>query len=460
MRRLFALAFLLSSAVTPSSALAQTALPPEEEGEGQICILIAYRWNGSPDEVRQIQEQPVPQSYVGHKSGACGGRAFPEDIVRWHLLFGSEDTVKEALQFIEKRDGSATGIAAKLKGDLTKALAKLDDELATEDESDDSRLDVSKPEKLGPFIANTPSVNDLRMLKNRLHFELLDRVHLYLSAAEIFQSKPLATQAQKLFALHQEIEAKLLPPRDGGGDVDIYVSKALEYVQDSSSPDLTSMEIDLRLAVLDAQLDPTPQTLNKASQVLERRRTSVYTDALTVAFEGGDDFCDLDDREQAIINACRNDNAFVSKAMAYGYADAMLAILTDFSGRWDWQDYVVLHQQDMIHDSELFSSLTGPDERVVDLKLAVADRNVAKVKAGEKGNWSYERAWQLLSELTPLANPAQNPVRFRKIAERAIAVDAEMQKDDSRWQKGHAQLLAYYRLNLDNLDKLASGQIR
>ena len=58
-----------------------------------------------------------------------------------------------------------------------------------------------------------------------------------------------------------------------------------------------------------------------------------------------------------------------------------------------------------------------------------------------------------------LSNPSENPVRFRQIAERAIAVDAVMQIEEKGWQEQHAQLLAYYRLNLQNLDKLAVGDV-
>ncbi len=471
MQQLFVTGLLLSMTVFSSPAIAQTSAQPNDEDEGQICILVAYVWNGTPEDVQRIREQPVPESYKRHKGGACGGRADPSNLIGWHLRYGTETTVEQALRYIEGRDGSAEAMAAGLDRDLTKALTKLDEELNREREAENSRLDLSNPEKQRIFVVNMPSVNDLGGIKNTLNFNLLNNVNLYLSAAEVFKSRRLAAHARKRFASYRAIEEKLLPTRDGGkADMDVHASKALEYVQDSSSRNLTSLEIDLRLAVLEVTLDPSPEKLGEARQTIERRRKPVYANAPKEAFSGGDQFCDLNeerfrnDWEREIAAACKSDYAFVDKAMAYGYADAMLAILTDseqrFFGMWDWEDYVILHQKDAIHDHEIQGSLAGPDERVVDLKLAVADRNFSKTKAGEKGHWSYETAWQLLTELIPLANPAENPVRFRKIAERAIAVDDQMQKDDKGWGQRHAPLRAYFRLNLKNLDKLAGGMIR
>jgi hypothetical protein len=456
-----ALAILLIVSHAATSVAAQAPSPPDEE-EGQICILIAYGWNGTPTEIKQIKEIPVPKSYKTRKGGACGGYVDASYLIRWHLLYGNEDTVQQALSFIEKRDGTSDTISAQLDRDLTTALFELESEI--------SRLDVSQPEKLRSFVANTPAVNKLSLVKNTLNSDLLNRINLYLSTAEIFRSNSFATKARNIFAQYEAIEKRLLPMRDGGRpDLNPYVSSALEVVQDSSSRDLTSMEIHLRLAVLEAQLTPSPATFDSAREALKKRYRPAYANAPKEAFSGGDDFCDLyeerhlNDWEREIAKACKEDYAFVPKAMAYGYADAMLAILTDSDqrafGKWDWQDYVILHQKDMIYNSGQRNYMTGDNERVINLKLALADQHFAKSKAREGGRWSYEEAWRLLAELSPLINPSENPVRFRQIAERAIAIDAVMQNEEKGWKEQHAQLLAYYRLNLRNLDKLAVGDV-
>lgn len=469
MKLSIALAILLIVSHAATSVAAQAPSPPDKE-EGQICILIAYAWNGSPTETKQIKDIPVPNSYKTQKGGACGGHVDASHLIRWHLRYGNEDTVQQALSFIGKRDGTSDAISAQLDRDLTSALVELDREFAVEDEREESRLDVSQPEKLRSFVANTPAVNKLSLVKNTLNSDLLNRIDLYLSTAEIFRSNRFAVKARNIYKQYQAIETRLLPTRDGGRpDLDPYVSSALEVVQDSSSRDLTSMEIHLRLAVLEAQLTLSPEMFNSAREALKKRYRPAYANAPKEAFSGGDDFCDLyeerhrNDWEREIAKACKEDYAFVSKAMAYGYADAMLAILTDSDqrapGKWDWEDYVILHQKDMIYNSGQRNYMTGDNERIINLKLAVADRHFANSKAKVGGRWSYEEAWRLLAELSPLINPSENPVRFRQIAERAIAVDAVMQSEEKGWQEQHAQLLAYYRLNLRNLDKLAVGDV-
>lgn len=469
MKLSIALTILLIVSHAATSVAAQAPSLPDEE-EGQVCILIAYGWNGSPTEIKQIKEIPVPESYKTGKGGACGGPVDASYLIKWHLRYGNEDTVQQALSFIEKRDGTSDAISAQLERDLTSALVELESEFEVQDEREDSRLDGSQPEKLRSFVANTPAVNKLRLVKNTLNSDLLNRINLYLSTAEIFRSKRFATKARNIFTQYQAIETRLLPTRDGGRpELDPYVSSALEVVQDSSSRDLTSMEIDLRLAVLEAQLTPSAETFESAREALKRRHRPAYANAPKEAFSGGDDFCDLyeerhlNDWEREIAMACKEDDAFVPKAMAYGYADAMLAILTDSDqrafGKWDWEDYVILHQKDMIYNTGQRNYMTGDNERIINLKLAVADRHFAKSKAKEGGRWSYEEAWRLLAELSPLTNPSENPIRFRQIAERAIAVDEVMQNEEKGWQEQHAQLLAYYRLNLQNLDKLAVGDV-
>jgi hypothetical protein len=469
MKLSIALAILLILTHAKTSAVAQAPSPPDEE-EGQICILVAYGWNGSPTETKQIKEIPVPKSYKAKKGSACGGYVDASYLIRWHLRYGNEDTIQQALSFIEKRDRTSDAISAQLGRDLTSALLDLENEFEVEGEKENSRLDLSQPDRLRSFLANTPAVNKLALVKNTLNFDLLNRIDLYLSAAEIFQSNLFATKARNIFTQYQAIETRLLPMRDSGRpDLDPYVSSALEVVQDSSSRDLTSMEIELRLAVLEAQLTPSTQTFDSARETLKRRHKPAYANAPKEAFSGGDDFCDLyeerhrNDWEREIAKACKADYAFVPKSMAYGYADAMLAILTESDqrgfGKWGWEDYVILHQKDMIYNSGQRNYMTGDNERVINLKLAVVDRHFAKSKAREGGRWSYEEAWRLLAELSSLINPAENPNRFRQIAERAIAVDAVMRNEDKGWQDKHAQLLAYYRLNLRNLDRLAIGDV-
>lgn len=467
----FVLMPLLVASSASTIAVAQEPNVSSEDGE-VICVGPLTIWLGTPDNVKQIRDNPVPESFRARKSGRCIEPFRAQDLVAWHLRFGTEDTAAQALRFIEERDGPSEVLVARLDRDLDGALTSLAKDIRLEQRKEDSRLDAAQPVGLKSFISKLPSVQALETVKRELHRNLLDRINLYLSAAEIFGSERFAAQARKIFTQYDMIERKLLPARDGGRpNLDPFVSQALEYVQDSSSRFLTSMEVELRLAVLEAQLNPDATTIDRARDALRRRHQPAYANARDVAFGGGDDFCDLGDEhfinawQKEIVEACKNDFAFVNKVMAYGYADAMLAILTDADqrafGKWDWEEYVILHQKEMVSGQGTRNDVTGDHDRVIGLKLALIDRHISQSKAKVRGDrhWSYERAWGLLAELSPLINPAENPVRFRQIAERAIAVDAELQKEDEGWRHGNAQLLAYYRLNLQNLDKLATAEV-
>ena len=190
MKWLIVLTILFFASNLPSFAAAQNPASTEEE-DSQVCLAIAYGWSGSSEDIKQIKEIPVPNSYKAQRGGDCGGYVDSRYLIAWHLRFGTENTVEQALRFFEKRDGESDTMAAKMDRDLTDALADLDKEFHIEDEKDDSRLDFSQLNKLRSFIQNTPSVSKLRLIKDTLNSNLLIRVNHYLSAAEIFGSPRL-----------------------------------------------------------------------------------------------------------------------------------------------------------------------------------------------------------------------------------------------------------------------------
>jgi hypothetical protein len=467
MIKTFVATVLLMSFFLTSALYAQTAISSgQSENEETECILAGYIWTGTAEDVRHIKERPVPEGYLQHKSGACSTGPDPADLIRWHLRFGNEETTKTALQFIEKRNGSSDAIIDTLKKDLANALTKLNAELAFTNNSKKSHDKVINPDDLRSFISKSSSVIYLQEAGRTLENQLIDRIHYYLSAAEIFKSKTFLARAQTLFESHQEIEKNLYTQTDKKNlERGAYFKEVLKYVQDNSSGhNLTSFEIDLRLAVLTAQLNFSKESLDKARQLLERRKKSVYLHALNMAYQGGEDFCDIleygynKERENEVSKACKEEDNFENKVMAYGYAEAMLGILTDTRVRpFDWEDYEILHKNSVIFNNFQSDSLTGSEERIVDLKLALVDRHIANYKVRKNENL-LGTAWAMLEELSPLANPAQKPVRFKKIAERAIFIASEMEKEDGKPIR-YSQMLSYFRLNLENLEKLAGAQI-
>jgi hypothetical protein len=467
--------FVILLSVSFDNAVAGTQTSTSEKEDDTICLPTLRGWHGKTEDIRQIQQIPVPESYRTGVGGGCGGPIMADFLIAWHLRYGSEDTVQQAMAFIEKRDGAFDALFRRLDKDLSDALAKLNKEFEVEAKRKDSRLNASQPDKFQSFITKSDAADKLSLIKHTLDRNVLDRANLYLNAAEILQSKRLAARAREVFTLYEVIETRLLPKRtDGSSATGPFVSMALEYVEKSSNSGwLTSMEVELRLTVLEALLNPSAETAANAAEVLERHYQAAYAFAPEVVFSGGGEFCDLQeehfsyDHEFEIAKACKNSHEFFNKVMAYGYADAMLAIVTGDNQRmvgWDWQEYTAVTQKDMVDNSGQRRSLFGYNDdyfRVINLKLALADKHFANSKAKVKGDgrWSYEEAWRLLSELSSLANPAKDPVRFRQIAERAIAVNAEMEKENEGWRTHNAPLLAYYRLNLQNLEKLTYGEI-
>ncbi|MDE2596672.1 MAG: hypothetical protein KGL44_07340 [Sphingomonadales bacterium] len=470
---------LLLASLVPTILPAQTSHGLGEE-RATICVPTLRIWTGTIQETGQIHQVPVPESFKTGSGGGCGGPVFAEFLVTWHLRFGDEGSVTDALNFIDARDGEPHAVAARIEREWAMAMAGLTREIERtradydnqmdKEGSDPVTLNKAFEQRMRALLAGSPSVRRMTGLKDDLQRILLVRANLYLSAAEVFQSRSLAEEAQVIYALHQAIEGKMLPKRDGGTTIDENdIQQALEQIQDHSVPELTSMEIDLRLAVLRAQLYRTPEALSKVRTALDRRYKPAFANAPKVAFGGGDDFCDLrsesflNDWEREIAAACKDDYAFFPKAMAYGYAESMLGILADSGrassfGHWDWEDYVTLAQKDVVNGSELHGFILSPEDRVVALKLELADREFKNSMAKTAGKWSLEQAWQYLLEISPMANPVQNPVRFRKIAQLALAVGVELQKQDEGWKQKTAPMMAYYRLNLGNLDKLVVGQ--
>lgn len=361
-----------------------------------------------------------------------------------------------------KMDRSLADALNGLKKELKDAHATYDKAVVKKN-SDASALKKALETEIRFLTTSGPSFTKLRSIKDELNREFLNRINLYLTAAEVFRSDILVAKADRLFALHQAMQLRMLPVRLGGQtDKDEDFQNTLEYVEESSTYFLTPMEIDLRIAILQAQLAPSEKTFANARKAIERRYEPALANAPKVAFGGGDDFCDLyednflNDWEREIAYACKYDDAFERKAFAYGYADAMFAILNDLSvprrfGQWSWDDYVVLYRKSAIYGNSFGGYVSSPEDRVLNLTLALVDQ-----KAGHDSN---EGAWDLLAELWSMVNPSQNPVRFRQIAERAILIGEELQKKDGGWDRRTAQIMAYYRLNLANLDRLATGQM-
>ena len=92
----------MAVAIWGGSAAAQ---PLEAEPDEVICVSIAARCYGGGDDVRAIEQVPVPQSFRRpfEAVGTCARMQLIEaDLITWHLRFGSEHSVVPALDYLAR----------------------------------------------------------------------------------------------------------------------------------------------------------------------------------------------------------------------------------------------------------------------------------------------------------------------------------------------------------------------
>src|SRR5689334_8511309 len=68
------------------TSFAQTPEPDDQI----ICVGGLLIWLPSPQETRAIQSQPIPESFSWPSGDPCGHGPSFDDLMRWHLSFGTE----------------------------------------------------------------------------------------------------------------------------------------------------------------------------------------------------------------------------------------------------------------------------------------------------------------------------------------------------------------------------------
>lgn len=94
------LKFCLVVLLLVSFPLAARAQAPEPS-EGIICTTHRTFWQGTAADIQNIRLHPAPESSRGiiEKDGCRNSR--PNDLIIWHGKYGSEETMKAALEYLE-----------------------------------------------------------------------------------------------------------------------------------------------------------------------------------------------------------------------------------------------------------------------------------------------------------------------------------------------------------------------
>jgi len=428
----------------PTVGRAQTAVKGADEG--LICLPTRRIWNGSPAEARDIRAVRVPESFKKASGGGCGGPADAEDLIEWHNRFGDATSATGALRFIIQRDGDPEAVARLVTEELRRALEQLDAATAK------NALPATGVSET--YLAALPdkgaAARAVGRLMRRMNWDVLRRVEVWLRPAEVFGSKALFEKATAIFAGFRRGESLLAAGNDRRRAV-------IAYIRSQSSSTPTTMEIDLRLAVLAAQIDR--RAIKSLPDTLARYDDADYRNVSDLAFHNGDDFCDLpedQDSQRALGARCRDEYTFRSDALAIGYAESMLNLLSADKPRvvWSWEHYADVYERDAKTDGS-WSSVSKRD-RILSLMIAAADSELAAGTEVDRLD-ALRQASTLLMDAATRAPPFGNAVRFRQIAERALAIDAELARHSDGSGYRDARFISFLRLNLSALDKIVSG---
>lgn len=481
-QRLLALALLaLAGLGSPSFAQPPNLEPIPETEDGAddiVCISVLYGFRASLEQTRDIQTTPVPAGFFrDHPPGSCTSGPLPEDLIVWHLAFGTEDSALAAVDAI-----AARSLGGGAKADIRKDLAKA------------WKIALRDFNKLKKDVARDPNNKTLKASLRTAEYGLYGfmgaantyalTVSYYLEIADSFASPRALAKAESILAM--EMQARAFIAEDVAKDPDPFVKanwKTFEADWNYQPAGATN----LRAAVLRARLDGTPETIDAALKLL----TQVYTPAMQEAWRliherpDNHDICRIPDRMDVLSEACDATPDFYSENVPrFLYLAAQLELVivanpglypqqlhyydrTDPTSRPGpfrvdemvrWLDAIWSDQWD--RRSREWSDLTR--FQFTTLQLMQADLAAAvETRRGKQGY--YESVRIMLDNIERRVSPAKAPTIFRRIAERYLALHAtELAVTDpdsiDHFDRNYARTAAYYRHTLDKLDAIAVGE--
>ena len=414
---------------------------------GPIC-LGQTPWPRLPEDVRAIETAPVPESYrrLFESTRPCARWGLSKEaLVEWHLAFGSEDSTRAALAYLE---------ADYMKdlpppGDYRRAI-----EQAREAAQGDRRRLAALPPGSDArlrFERGSQRLQRLDLLEERREdYRFL--VEHYLQSAEEFGSIVLLARAE------QFLEA-LLQVRDPDGD-----PAAREVKTDA---------ISLRIAVLRAQLSPSPRTISQAEAVIAAVEQPSYAPLAEHAYSGGGDFCDISTIGTApdgLEDVCNSIDDVEERVIPWAVARAALDLLRGMEEQRTDERALQLLQRKLRSDN---SDCCGRHPRMDLLRLHLARAGLARTRliaaAASNDFFEMHEPWtELMQELRAaldLVPPADEPARFARLAGIWLA-DYERSEtgpppppDTRRLADSppHRRFAAYLRHLLPSLPAVAAG---
>lgn len=456
----FAAGAALAAALLP--AVPASAPAQEFEAGENICLPTLRRWNGTVEDVRRITADPVPASYVQVRQ-SCGGPARAEDLVGWHLRFGSAETVVKALAFVERRDSEGREPPSAIASGFERRVRE-----AERGERDLARLKREEPgrpnqrEAEGSAALYNLSVGASPYVDALVDW--LDMAELYLSAAERFSEHSLREAAGRKFAPIEAVLPRFRLPSNAEVAPERRDMRMRGVFADAKTGlDRRIALFRLRLALFDATREPTTETYQRLNDLGLATRTPALDQIFAYAFQDGNQLCDIPDNAPEMLKeACEDEHDFSDWAMQFKFLEARVGLLR--GNEEPAALYIRIHEQDP--NNGVWEAQRGDaDPRVVALMTGIAELRLQKAlrSEGKPDSGRVDEALEAFVLTLRLVDPASDPVRFRQIAERTLETDARADRlaqaaGEKRYLR-FAATMAYIRVVLSHLDEIAQARI-
>ncbi len=435
------------------------AQPPAAPEEEIVCVGIATGWTPRNNEIRNIEAEPVAPSFrrIMDAGGCARFSLVKQDLVSWHLKFGSERSTTAALEYLERELTSVATPPAGYRVALERAwrLALPDLRRAT------ASPQGAKDSVRHRIMERSVAVSRFRSLAydRNIYIELARE---YLRAGEEFGSLPLLARADALLDVAEAGASFLQPLQDQAPAI------GLLHFNISGVPE---KDFRLRVTVARAAATRTADDVGRAVALVAAAERPFYRELAERAYSGGDDFCDISEGWSGaaeLERACRNSDGTDENLTSYWLNRGMLDLL-----RGERRDDSVSLAMRLLEAEERSNSgrccrYSAPDDLFrLHLARAAAAARAAMVTGGRHhsdGIEALDEALRAYADAANLAPPDEAPRRFRKVAESWLALwknaDAFVppsRSADAVWPQ-RARYAAYLETVLEKLDTIAIGE--
>ncbi|HEY0085606.1 MAG TPA: hypothetical protein VGB65_06820 [Allosphingosinicella sp.] len=389
--------WLIGFLMLPWAPAAAATGAQKDEGEEQICLTIGHRWSGTLNETRDIRAAPIAPSFraVMDAGGCARFQLIKETLIDWHIAFGDEQSTAAALMYLQ----------TELLRDLPQPSLYA---AALQEARQAAKPNTGRSQKGA---------------RNRRRFEQLSTAdyeyrriaQTALAAAEEFGSLAFLDRAEAAIRALQGRVVVL-------GAADTTEAEASNLAGDAARV----TELRMRAAVLRADLTRSEADIKLAETLVQSAEQPLFRTAAEVAYSAGESFCDIAEgygsKAEAVEQACRDDDLLEERVIGYWRNRAMLDLV--MGAPENGSDELALRLLDQRDRRCCGLRISGDLFR---LQLMLSDRHrrafANPALAGKTDRYEeWQQALDHLERALRMAPPSEAPARFRRVAERWLAM--------------------------------------